>query len=165
MKATRVIIQNMQSAVRVPSGLRLLVRRCCSAVLSTEGKTLPQAEVGVSFVDNAEIRRLNAEYRDKNEVTDVLSFPLHEEGKAYDKNPDTGAILLGDIVISLERAVRQAANYGHSLQREVGFLTVHAMLHLLGYDHEGSPLETLRMREREEECLQSLGLAREGSEH
>ena len=78
----------------------------------------------------------------------------------YDRNPETGAVLLGDIVISLERAVEQAKLYGYSLQREVAFLTVHSMFHLLGYDHEGGGLEAVRMREKEEAALIQLGLPR-----
>ena len=111
------------------------------------------------FTDEEEIRRLNRELRSTDRVTDVLSFPLGENN-VYDRNPETGAVLLGDIVISLERAVEQAKLYGHSLQREVAFLTVHSMFHLLGYDHEGGGLEAVRMREKEEAALIQLGLPR-----
>lgn len=120
------------------------------------------AEVSVSFVDNEQIKQLNNEFRDKNTATDVLSFPLGENG-VYDYNNETGAYMLGDIVISVERAIEQAQMYGHSLRREIGFLTVHSMLHLLGYDHEGSNLEALRMREKEELVLTKLGLQRDMS--
>lgn len=89
--------------------------------------------MSVSFVSNAEIRNLNKIYRQKDRVTDVLSFPLGLNGK-YDINKETGYALLGDVVISLETAMRQAEVYGHSLEREIGFLTVHSMLHLLGYE-------------------------------
>ena len=85
------------------------------------------------------------------------------ENGEYDVNLDTGAKILGDIVISLEHAVRQADMYGHSLQREIGFLTVHSMLHLLGYDHEAGGIEQVRMREREEAILTQLGLKRNSS--
>ena len=117
------------------------------------------AEVSVSFVDNEQIRQLNREFRDKDAATDVLSFPLGENG-VYDYNNETGAYMLGDIVISMERAMEQAELYGHSLQREVAYLTVHSMLHLLGYDHEAGGLEAVRMREKEEAVLIQLGLPR-----
>ena len=92
----------------------------------------------------------------------MLSFPLGENGK-YDLNRETGAFLLGDIVISLETACRQAELYEHSLEREVGFLTVHSMLHLLGYDHEKSSLEERIMREKEEAILGNLGISRDAT--
>ena len=161
MQGTKVIIVNHQNAVKIPTGIRLLIRRCCNAVLKNEGFE-GAAEVSVNFVDNEEIRSLNSKFRNKDIETDVLSFPLGEEGK-WDLNHDTGAYQLGDIVISVEKAFEQAETYGHSLQREIGFLTVHSMLHLLGYDHENGGLELVRMREKEEEALTSLGLSRGAS--
>ncbi len=161
MERVKVYISNQQNAVKVPTGIRLLVRRCCSAVLQMEGFREP-AEVSVTFVDNEQIRELNAEYRNKDSATDVLSFPLGEDGE-YDMNHETGALLLGDIIISVPRAIEQAEMYGHSLRREIGFLTVHSMLHLLGYDHENEGLEAVRMREKEEQVLNKLGLKRSGS--
>ena len=151
-------ITNQQKAVKVPSGLRILIRRSCHAVLEAERFEGP-AEISVTFVDDAEIHRLNLQYRNKDQATDVLSFPLGQDGR-YDVNQETGAAMLGDIVISMERAVEQAALYGHTLQREVAFLTVHSMFHLLGYDHEGGGLEAVRMREKEEAALIQLGLPR-----
>lgn len=151
----RVIITNAQKKVRVPTGLRMLIRRSCIAVLRNEGFAGP-AEISVTFVDNEEIRKLNAQYRDKDMETDVLSFPMSSEGE-YDTNLDTGAKILGDIVLSIEKAVEQADLYGHSLSREVGYLTVHSMLHLLGYDHM-EPLDKVHMREREELVMRQLGL-------
>ena len=94
--------------------------------------------------------------------TDVLSFPLGENG-VYDVNEETGAKMLGDIVIPVEKAVEQAELYDHSLRREIGFLTVHSMLHLLGYDHEAGGLDYVRMREKEETALTRLGLERDAS--
>ena len=154
----KVYITNKQNVVKVPSGLRILIRRSCHAVLEFE-KFEESAEISVTFVDNEQIAELNAQYRNKPQPTDVLSFPLGENN-VYDRNPETGAVLLGDIVISLERAVEQAKLYGHSLQREVAFLTVHSMFHLLGYDHEGGGLEAVRMREKGEAALIQLGLPR-----
>ena len=153
----RVIITDGQKKVRIPTGLRMLVRRACIAVLREE-KFEGNAEVCVTFVDNEEIHRLNREFREKDSATDVLSFPLGENG-IYDVNPDTGAKQLGDVVISLERAEEQAAEFGHSLQREVCYLTVHSMLHLLGYDHM-EPDEKAVMRKKEESVMSQIGLTR-----
>ena len=108
------------------------------------------------------IQELNAEYRGKDISTDVLSFPLGENGK-FDKNRETGAYVLGDVVISAEKAVLQAEIYGHSLQREIAFLTVHSMLHILGYDHVAGGMEQVRMREKEEAIMLQLGLPRDAS--
>ncbi len=160
-ESIKVLISNRQKEVKIPSGIRLLIRRCCHAVLLSEDFH-ENAEVSVSFVTDEQIRQLNKEFRDKDMPTDVLSFPLGENG-VYDRNMETGALQLGDIVISIERAFAQARMYGHTLQREIGFLTVHSMLHLLGYDHEAGGLEQVRMREKEESILASLGLRRDAS--
>ena len=156
--SNKVLITNEQNAVKVPSGLRILIRRSCNAVLEYENFDGP-AEISVTFVDNAHIAQLNAQYRDKPVETDVLSFPLGSDGK-YDVNEETGAAMLGDVVISMEKAMEQANIYGHSLQREVAFLTVHSMLHLLGYDHVEGGLAEVHMREKEEQVLIKLGLPR-----
>ena len=167
--SNKVLITNSQKAVKVPSGLRILIRRACNAVLEFEhfeapaapGDAEPEApaEISVTFVDNAAIAELNNQYRNKPMPTDVLSFPLGVDGK-YDVDENNGCKMLGDIVISMERAQEQATLYGHPLQREVAFLTVHSMLHLLGYDHENGGLEAMRMREKEEAVLLQLGLPR-----
>ena len=157
----KVYITNQQNAVKIPTGIRILIRRSCNAVLELEGFDRP-AEISVTFVDNAHIAQLNAQYRNKPVETDVLSFPLGSDGK-YDTNEETGAAMLGDIVISMERAMEQAELYGHSLQREVAYLTVHSMLHLLGYDHEQGGLEEVRMREKEETVLTQIGWKRDSS--
>lgn len=161
MGKIKVYIRNNQNEVKIPTGIRLLIRRCCQAVLTSEGFD-QNAEVSVSFVSNREIRALNQQYREKDSATDVLSFPLGDRG-AYDVNNETGAILLGDVVISLETAIKQAKSFGHSLEREIGFLTVHSMLHLLGYDHESSALDAANMREKEEAILERLGISRAAS--
>lgn len=162
MKDTiKVIISKSSKDVKVPTGVRMLVRRCCTAVLVNE-KFKGSAEISVKFVDDAEIKELNREYRGIDKSTDVLSFPLGENGN-YDINNDTGAKMLGDIVISIDHAIAQAEEYGHSLEREIGFLTVHSMLHLLGYDHVDGGLEAVRMREKEETALTQLGLKRSES--
>ena len=141
----RVIISNSQKEVKIPTGLRMLVRRCCNAVLRMENFQ-GAAEVSVTFANNEQIHELNKMHRNVDAPTDVLSFPMGEDGK-YDIDPATNAKILGDIVISMEKAVEQAERFGHTLQREVGYLTAHSMLHLLGYDHE-EPLEKVHMREK-----------------
>ena len=161
MDKIKVNIENKQKAIKVPTGVRLLIRRCCHAVLRLENFE-GSAEVDVSLVDNATIHAINLEQREIDAPTDVLSFPLGEDG-VYDQNPATGAYMLGDIVISMEKAQAQAEEYGHSLQREVGYLTVHSMLHLLGYDHVQGGLEAVRMREKEEAVMLSIGLPRGSS--
>ena len=157
----KVIITNDQKEIRIPTGVRMLVRRCCNAVLINE-QFDGSAEISVRFVDDETIHQLNREYRNVDRSTDVLSFPLGENG-VYDVNYDTGAKMLGDIVISMEHAVMQAKLYGHTLQREIAFLTVHSMFHLLGYDHEAGGMEMVRMCEKEEEVLTQLGLKRNDS--
>ena len=153
MDAVKVVISNDQKAVKIPTGIRMLIRRCCHAVLELENFE-GSAEVSVRFV--------NKQYRNIDKETDVLSFPLGENGE-YDINHDTGAKLLGDIVISVPKAVEQAEMYNHPLQREIGFLTVHSMLHLLGYDHENGGLEAVHMREKEETVLTQIGWKRNNS--
>ena len=161
MNKVKVIISDEQKEITVPRGIRMLIRRCCNAVLQAE-KFGSDAEVSVSFVDNERIHELNAQYRNVDRETDVLSFPMGENGE-YDTNMDTGAKILGDIVISVPKAMEQAKAYNHSLQREIGFLTVHSMLHLLGYDHEKGGIEEVHMREKEETVLTKIGLKRDNS--
>lgn len=115
-------------------------------------------EVSVTLTDNAHIKELNAKYRKKDFATDVLSFALREG----DEPPVVGGMateLLGDIIISLERAKEQAVEYGHTLEREIAFLTTHGMLHLLGYDHI-EEAERCEMRQEEEVLLHHLGITR-----
>ena len=112
----RVIIDNKQNIMKIPTGVRMLIRRCCHAVLVLE-EFDGSAEVDVSLVDNARIHEINLEQRNIDAPTDVLSFPLGEDG-VYDKNPATDAYMLGDIVISLERAAAQAEEYGHIITTE-----------------------------------------------
>jgi metalloprotein, YbeY/UPF0054 family len=119
----------------------------------------PHAEVGVIFADDAYIRGLNREYRGIDAATDVLSFAL-DEGEEPMVSGGPEETLLGDIIISLETAGRQAEEFGHSLEREVAYLTVHGMLHLVGYDHEEEEDRTA-MRRQEENILSQLGIRRE----
>ncbi len=154
----RVYIIDRQSEIKIPTGTRMLIRRCCKAVLNNE-KFDTDAEVTVSLVNNNEIKQLNNDYRNINSKTDVLSFAMGVDGN-FDVNHESGAVILGDIVISLEKAIEQANRYGHDIQRELAFLTVHGMYHLLGYDHEKGGLDAAKMREKEEFTLTQLGLPR-----
>lgn len=156
MDRIKVIINDTQKAVKVPTGIRMLIRRTCTAVLIGEDFN-GSAEVNVTFVDNEKIRELNRTHRDIDRETDVLSFPLGENGK-YDINPETNAQMLGDIIISLEKAQAQAKELSHSLRREIAYLTAHSMLHLLGYDHIEN-MDKLHMREKEENVMRQLGLS------
>ena len=124
MPKVKVMIGNNQKKIRLPKGLRPLVRKCCQAVLAEEDFTEP-AEISVLFVDDNTIRQLNKTYRDKDKPTDVLSFPLGENGQ-YDINNETGACLLGDVVISIETALKQAKIYDHTLERRLFDSTFHA---------------------------------------
>ena len=119
-------------------------------------------EISVLLTDDEGIRALNALHRGIDKPTDVLSFPMLEfdaEGNAVREYGDGGELALGDIVISLERSAAQAEEYRHTLEREVGFLTVHSALHLLGYDHE-TPEEEAEMSGLQEEILNGMGLTR-----
>ncbi len=158
MEKVKVIFSNNQKQHKIPTGIRMLLRRCCNAVLIMEGFS-DFAEVDITFVDDEYMHELNFKHRNVDRTTDVLSFPLGENGE-YDRNPETGALLLGDIVISIPKAYAQAEEYGHTFQREMAYLTAHSMLHLLGYDHEAGGIEAVRMREKEETVMEQLGLPR-----
>lgn len=161
MEKIKVAISDRQKSVKLPSGTRLLIRRACNAVLVLEA-FLDPAEVNVLLVDDEDIRAINAQFRNIDSATDVLSFPLGQDGE-YDVNPESGKKMLGDIVINVPQAQRQAEEYGHSFQREMAFLTVHSMLHLLGYDHVEGGMQQVKMREREEAVLLQMGLPRTSS--
>lgn len=155
--SAKVNITVKQKQIKLPTGARLLIRKSCNATLKYENFS-GDCEIDVTIVDDQMIQEMNREFRNINSSTDVLSFPLGQDG-IYDKNPATNAFMLGDIVISYEHAEKQAHLYGHSLEREIAFLTVHSMLHLLGYDHVNGGLEQATMREKEEAILELLGLA------
>lgn len=120
---------------------------------------LPPVEVSVTIVDNRAIQQMNKEYRKVDRPTDVLSFPLWEPDEEWVIPEEEEAVSLGDIVISLPKAIEQANEYGHSLDRELGFLAVHGFLHLLGYDHDTKEEEE-EMFQRQEEILGRIGLQR-----
>ena len=157
MPKVKVTIQNQQRAVKLPNGMRGLIRRSCAEVLKNQ-RFENDAEVIVTLVDDHRIHELNAEFRNVDRATDVLSFPLGEDG-VYDLDPETNAFQLGDIVISVEHALAQSVEYGHSFDREISYLTVHSMLHLLGFDHINGDEERL-MRNTEKKIMASLGIQR-----
>lgn len=158
-----IYIENEQDKVAFTKEHEDLINKVAQTVLTNENFTT-DCEISVVITDNENIAALNHEFRNKNSATDVLSFPMLE----FDENQNPinaeddmcGGLLLGDIVISLERAKAQAAEYGHSLEREIGFLCAHSVLHLLGYDHENDEESRLVMRKKEESALSKIGLTR-----
>ena len=153
----KVNISNRQRKTKLPENTRTLVIKACETVLSEEDFT-KNAEVEVSFVSDKKIKELNCVYRNIDSSTDVLSFPLGEDG-IYDVNPESGNLMLGDVIISIDHALAQADLYGHGIEREIAFLTVHSVLHLLGYDHVNGGEEQRIMRTKEENALKIMGLA------
>ncbi len=160
----KVPIRNNQEKFKVTKEIRDLVR--LSVRKSLEYMDFPtRVEVSVMFVDNDEIQTLNKLHRGIDRATDVLSFPLFEydeEGEIIEEELDmspNGEMILGDIVISLERAAEQAQEYGHSFEREIGFLTVHSMLHLFGFDHM-TPEDEEEMFAYQKEILEEMNLKR-----
>lgn len=159
-----LIIENEQTKEEVTEELIRTVQAVCDKVMENEECDF-DAEISITFVDNDAIREINKEHRGIDKPTDVLSFPMlefNEDGVAEDAELDCDGelIMLGDIVISLERAREQSVEFGHSFKREVAFLTAHSMLHLLGYDHvddaEGEKIMILK----QEETLSSLNITR-----
>ncbi len=158
MRKAKFYFDNEQSVRPVNFGLKHLVRKTVRAALAYEQFTDP-VEISVTFTDNEGIRELNREHRSIDRATDVLSFPMYDF-HAGEVPPEDERVALGDIVLSLERAAEQATEFGHSYEREVGFLTAHSVLHLLGYDHERSPEEDEDMRRRQREILDGMELTR-----
>ncbi len=161
---TEIIIENEQEKQEVTAEIEETVRRVILKTLEFEECDF-DAEVSVTIVDNETIREINRQQRDIDKATDVLSFPMlyfDENGDIIDSDYDTdgGLLLLGDIVISAERAMEQAKEFGHSFRREMAFLTVHSMLHLLGYDHVDDPEGERIMFAKQEEILNLLGISR-----
>ncbi|RCW45388.1 MULTISPECIES: rRNA maturation RNase YbeY [unclassified Halanaerobium] len=137
-------LSNNQDKIKLPSEIENLLQKVVKCAAELEGYN--GGEVSIALVDNEQIKELNIKYRDKHEATDVLSFPIGDE-------------ILGDIVISAERALQQAKDYGHSFAREIAYLTVHGVLHLFGYNHYGEE-EKKMMRQKEERVLAQLDLRR-----
>ena len=150
-----IYFEDSQEKFKVTYGLKMLVRRAILATLAAENVTA-DCEVSVTFTDNEGIRALNREYRNIDRATDVLSFPQIN----YDLGEELcDGEMLGDIVLSLERAREQAAEFGHSFERECAFLCAHSTLHLLGYDHELSDEDDADMRRRQSEIMEKMGLS------
>jgi probable rRNA maturation factor len=155
----KIYFENDQTLINIHYKLKMLIRRAILETLEYEGMK-NDVEVSVTFTSDEGIRELNNRFRKKDAPTDVLSFPLFDyEGESDEPPIDELANNLGDIVISLERAMAQANEYGHSFEREVAFLTAHSMLHLLGYDHERSEAEDKDMRARQNAVMDRMGLS------
>lgn len=143
-----VYIDNRQDKIKVGVALENIIESVIDECLSVEEMS-KDVEVSVSFVDNNEIRELNRDYRNVDAPTDVLSFPMNEDFE------EPLSKILGDIVISLERALEQSVEYGHTIEREVAYLTAHSMFHLLGYDHMTDE-DKILMREKEKQVMKNL---------
>ena len=157
-----LIISNEQDKVEFTEELESAVKSVCEAVLAEEECDF-DAEISLTLTDDESIREINREHRGIDKPTDVLSFPMLEfDGDCYDveEEPDSGLVVLGDIVISMERAAAQAEEYGHGLKREAAFLTAHSMLHLLGYDHVDDEEGERVMREKQNRILNGLNITR-----
>lgn len=162
---TKILTENAQQEIEITDDTIRLAERCVDAVCEFEECDF-DAEVSITFVDSEEIRALNNEHRGKDAVTDVLSFPIlefDEDGNIINSefDFDDELVVLGDIVICAKRAKEQAEEYGHSFEREIAFLTVHSMLHLLGYDHEGSENQEQEMFAKQREILKKMGITRD----
>lgn len=159
MKSPKLMIYflNDQTIFEITYKQKILIRRAIEATLDYESFN-NNAEISITFTDNNGIQRLNRDFRGLDRPTDVLSFPLTDYEAIDTPLADELCGSLGDVVLSLERAREQAEEYGHSLDREIAFLTVHSMLHLLGYDHETGEEDELDMRRRQSEILKNIGL-------
>ena len=151
-----LILENEQDKEELTPEIEKAIKDVCIAVMEEEECDF-DAEISVTLVDNDTIRSINKEQRDIDRATDVLSFPMLE----FDDDMDGELVMLGDIVISMERAREQANEFGHSFLREVAFLTAHSMLHLLGYDHVDDKEGEEIMCEKQERVLTSLGITRD----
>ena len=160
-----LIIENEQNKIEFTDKLQELMQLVCDEALRYEECDF-DAQISITLTDNDEIQVINSEHRGIDKPTDVLSFPMlefDEDGQIIDNEfeyDENGAIMLGDIVISLERAKEQSEEYGHSLDREIAFLCAHSILHLLGYDHVNSEEEEKIMFTKQEEILNNLGITR-----
>lgn len=158
----------LESEVDCPAGTQELLEKVISAALEAEGVEA-DCEINVLLTDDEGIHQVNLDMRGVDRPTDVLSFPMFdlqpgEKPGEEDADPDTGLVPLGDMCLSLERARAQAEEFGHSVERELSYLTVHSVLHLLGYDHMDEGPMKVQMRGREEAILQTLGITRERSQ-
>ena len=157
--APMIYFTNEQDKYPITYKLKMLLRRAVDATIEHEQYSNP-CEVSITLTDNEQIHTLNRQYRNVDRPTDVLSFPMMDfSGESEEPVADEPIVSLGDIVISLEKAAEQAEEYGHSFEREVAFLCVHSMLHLLGYDHETSEADELDMRRRQSKIMDEMGYA------
>ena len=148
-------IYQSQRKLKITKEIKDLIKLACLSTLESEALD-GDFEVTVTLVSNKRIHEINLETRGIDSPTDVLSFPLSEDGEEFDFNPITERYMLGDIVISCERASEQAYEFEQPFEREVAFLCVHSMLHLLGYDHVNSEEEELEMREHQRAVMSIL---------
>lgn len=153
-----VYVNNLQEKVKVDSRLLETLEHVVKTVLKAEGKT-DDPEVSIALVEDSYIRELNFKFRHKDQSTDVLSFSMWESAGEEPLVDGVEDNIMGDIIISLETAERQAQEYGHSLTREVAYLAAHGMFHLFGYDHDNENDRQV-MREKEEKVLAVLDIAR-----
>lgn len=150
--------QDRQNRMSIKETLVAKMTEVIEMALEYENLEDYECEVDLTLVDDADIQKLNLEHRGIDNATDVLSFPQYDNIKDMDDLPEP--LYLGDIVISIERALEQASEYQHSLEREMCFLTAHSMLHLFGYDHD-TDADQVMMHALEESILEELGIARE----
>lgn len=162
-------IDNRQDKIDFTEEMKILINKAVEYTIKYENFNKPY-ELSIIITDNNEIREINKQFRGIDKETDVLSFPMLDFDEGYcedgevevdieDINPESGAVVLGDMIISLEKAKEQSIEYGHSFERELAFLVVHSMLHLLGYDHEEEE-DRIIMRQKEEDILNNIGLSR-----
>ena len=154
----KIYFANEQKKMKAGFALKRLIKKAIAASLDCENFTL-DSTVSVTFTDNEGIREKNLEFREIDSATDVLSFPMYDMRNG-DTPDEFTPCELGDIVLSLERAAEQAQEFGHSYERECAFLTVHSVLHLLGYDHVDSEEDEMEMREHQRVIMKKLGLER-----
>lgn len=147
MKNINILFKNQQKIVKISESLKEMICFCCEMILKLEGFKKP-AEISLFFTNNLLIKKLNFKYKNKNSSTDVLSFSTKSYGKYFEYN---GIVVLGDIVISIEKALTQFKIYNSfCLEQEILRLTIHSMLHLLGYDHEKNYLKKQKMQAKEQ---------------
>lgn len=151
----KITITDRQKKVKLPVGLRILIRRTCNFILSRE-KFNNCADVSIILADNFYIQSLNKQFRNKDCPTDMLSFPAMKDGK-YDINPETGAKILGDIVLSVEKAKEESEIENVTIQEKLMFWTAHSLLHLLGYDHDGDSRVLSQMNCVAEDAVRTVG--------
>ena len=158
----KMLIVNLSNEqnIKISEQITSLLKAACEAVLKNE-EFNDDAEINITLVSDERIRELNSAFRNIDKSTDVLSFPQYEFDEEGDVSHITdGVLILGDVIISLEHAKAQSLEFNHSLNREVGYLTAHSMLHLLGYDHMEDD-EKARMRQKEEQIMTNIKLTRE----